>query len=75
MAHHGFGHLWKQEDMSDVEIVLCYAEDNAPAGDESPEALSSKHIVLQQFPGHSQIMSFSPYFRAQVSVKNRRQFP
>ena len=71
MAYPGFGHLWQQADMSDVEIVLSIVEESAPAGDEAPEAAeaqSSSRIVLQQFPGHSVILSLCPYLVAQASA-------
>jgi hypothetical protein len=68
MAHPGYKHLWQQAEMSDIDIVIRVAEDIAPAGDEAPEGQDSTPTVLQQFPGHSQILSPSPYFVAQVSV-------
>jgi hypothetical protein len=52
--------------MSDVQIVLSFVQDSSPADDEGPEAQSSNHTVLHQFPGHSQILSICPYFHAQV---------
>lgn len=65
MAHPGFGHLWKQTEMSDMNIVIACAQDAASAGDEIPEGPNS--TLLQQFPGHSMILSSSPYFKAQAS--------
>lgn len=57
MAHPGFGHLWRHADMSDVQIVLSVVNDTYPAKNEAPEAQNSNRRVLQQFPGHSQILS------------------
>jgi hypothetical protein len=68
MAHPGFGHLWQQEETSDVEIIISVAEEKTSAGDEFPEARSSSCTFLQQFPGHSQILSLSPYLLAQASI-------
>jgi hypothetical protein len=68
MSHPGFGNLWKQAEMSDIEIVLSVANDASvtasPAADETSD--SQTRTVLQQFPGHSPILSPSPYFAAQV---------
>jgi hypothetical protein len=66
MAHPGFGHLWKQTEMSDMNIVIACAQDAASAGDENPEEHNS--TLLQQLPGHSMILSSSPYFKAQASA-------
>jgi hypothetical protein len=71
MAYPGFGHLWQQADMSDVDIVLSIVEASAPAGDEASEAAdaqSSNRTLLQQFPGHSVILSLCPYLVAQASA-------
>ncbi len=64
MAHPGFGHLWQQTEMSDVEVVLVVVSES----DETSEVHSSKNSVLQQFPGHSQILSSSPLFGTKASV-------
>ena len=69
MAYPGFGHLWQQADMSDVQIVLSIVEASAPAGDEASEAAdaqSSNRTLLQQF--HSVILSLCPYLVAQASA-------
>lgn len=68
MAHPGFGRLWQQEEMSDVQIVLLRTQDTAPVGDEQPEEHSSNHTVLHKFPGHSQILSMCPCFLAQARI-------
>ena len=68
MAHPGYKHLWQQAEMADTSIVICVAEDTAPAGDEGPEGQGSTGTVLQQFPAHIQILSPSPYFVAQAST-------
>jgi hypothetical protein len=68
MAHPGFGRLWQQEEMSDVQTVLLRTQDTAPVGDEQPEEHSSNHTVLHKFPGHSQILSICPYFLAQARI-------
>lgn len=62
MAHPGFGHLWQQAEMSDVDIVLYADVEAAQSGD-----CALNRTLLQQFPGHSQILSPSPYFKAQAS--------
>lgn len=69
MAYPGFGHLWQQADMSDVDIVITCPNDAASARDEAPEAHTVNSTLLQQFPGHSTILSSSPYFNAQASVQ------
>lgn len=66
MAHPGFGYLWQEVDVSDVDIVIACVEDAAAANGEAHEAPNS--TVLQQFPGHSPILSLSPYFKAQASA-------
>jgi hypothetical protein len=48
--------------MSDVDVVISCVEDAAPADSEARNS-----TVLQQFPGHSPILSLSPYFKAQAS--------
>jgi hypothetical protein len=72
VAHPGFGHLWQQAEMSDVEIVLSVVNKANLAGDEAAEAQMTQSwgsaTVLQQFPGHSPILSLSPYFVAQASA-------
>jgi hypothetical protein len=68
MAHPGFGHLWQQAELSDVDIVISYAQAKGSGGDEDPEALDSCRTLLRQFPGHSPLLSLSPYFVAQASV-------
>lgn len=65
MSHPGFGHLWKQAETSDIDIVLSIVRDVDPAGDETSEA-QARNPVLQQFPGHSLLLSVSPFFAAQV---------
>jgi hypothetical protein len=72
MAHPGFGHLWQQDETSDVDILITVAENTTSAGNETPEAQSSTRTFLQQhFPGHSQILSLSPFFLAQASISGR----
>jgi hypothetical protein len=69
MAHPGFAHLWQQQELSDVDIVVIAgapcAEDSAPAGDSM--LTEGQPLVLQQFPGHSSILSISQYCKAQVT--------
>jgi hypothetical protein len=61
MTHPGFAHLWQQQDLSDVDIVLIAgAVDSDPAGD-SMLTEGCQPLVLQQFPGHSSILSISQY--------------
>jgi hypothetical protein len=68
--------LWKNSEMSDIEIVLATVRKAAPAGDPpSPFGSftgaprdSSNHTVLQKFPGHRQILRLCLYFKPQASV-------
>jgi hypothetical protein len=69
MAHPGFGHLWQQAEMSDVEIVISLAEGTVSAGDETTEAQNSTRTILQQFPGHSLILSLRPYYFVEQALK------
>ena len=55
MARPNFAHLWQQEELSDVDILL-HVEPGP--GDSS--------MLLRRFPGHSQLLSLSPYFMALV---------
>lgn len=55
MARPSFAHLWQQEDLSDVDILL-HVE---PGPGDSL-------MLLRRFPGHSQLLSLSPYFMALV---------
>jgi hypothetical protein len=48
-------------------------EEAATEGDEAPDAQNNNKIVVQQFPGHSPILSSSPYFAAQASASNTLQ--
>ena len=70
MAHPGFGHLWQQSEMSDIEIVLVVDADADPVGVGATEVHKVNRTVLQQFPGHSLLLSVSPYFAAQVSTSS-----
>jgi hypothetical protein len=65
MAHPGFGPLWQQAEMSDVDIVISVA-DGVTAHDQDHQA--HRHNVLQQFPGHSLILSLCPYLKVQASA-------
>ena len=68
MAHPGFGHLWQQADLADIDIVICVSSENTdPAGTTAAEG-PEQQTVLQRFPGHSPIISVSPYFLAQVKI-------
>lgn len=44
-------------------------EDLEEQKQEPAEQNKCKHTILQQFPGHTLILSSSPYFRAQVSAE------
>jgi hypothetical protein len=75
MAHPGFGHLWKQAEMSDMDIAVICTHDEDSEGDERLGAQEVEYrsgnqeiTLLQQFPGHSMILSSSPYFKAQASA-------
>lgn len=65
MAHPGFGHLWKQSEMSDIDIVIACPVDEGSGGDDAHMLENS--TLLQQIPGHSPILSLSPYLKAQAS--------
>lgn len=80
MAHPGFGHLWQQAEMSDLDIVIScdYAAAVGEDASGEPEDVlayrqllpqSQQDTLLQQFPGHSTILSLSPFFKAQASVR------
>jgi hypothetical protein len=49
-----FSHLWQQEELSDVTLVVAHAPD---AGTQE---------VLQRLPGHGALLSVSPFFKAMV---------
>jgi hypothetical protein len=54
-----FAHLWQQAELSDVDVLITapnFADliDNAP-----PQKLA-------EFPGHTVLLSSSPYLKAQV---------
>lgn len=57
MAHPGYGHLWREEELSDCDIVLCV--DRCTLEDSSP-------AVLRTIPGHKSILTASPFCKAQV---------
>jgi hypothetical protein len=66
MSHPGFGHLWQQAEKSDVDIAVAVS----PPGVESASGQACEagnHAVLQQFPGHSLILSLCPYLNVQVN--------
>lgn len=44
-------------------------EDSEEQKQEPAEQNKCKHTILQQFPGHTLILSSTPYFRAQVSAE------
>jgi hypothetical protein len=84
MAHPGFGHLWQQAEMSDLDIVISIDYEYVPNGTESQhvlwcrlkaQELHQNDPPLQQFPGHSTILSLSPFFKAQVSVRCPKLLP
>jgi hypothetical protein len=66
MAHPGFVHFWRQEEMSDVKVHIKYVQESDSTGDEAPEAQDSKETLLQRFPGHTPILTLSPYFAEQA---------
>jgi hypothetical protein len=75
MAIPNFGYLWKQEEMSDVDIVISAPSYSASVSSEAPWVNDSNHAtLLQQFPGHSLILSYSKYFKAQASTCCRRHY-
>jgi hypothetical protein len=60
---YGFGHLWQQEELSDVDLVLVQQPADA---DEPPTEAGTAVVVLQRMPAHSTILSLSPFLRAMV---------
>jgi hypothetical protein len=54
-----FPHLWQQAELSDVDVLL----NSFPAAEQQDDALPQK---LAEFPGHTALLSSSPYLRAQV---------
>lgn len=69
MSHPGFGHLWKQAELADLDIVISISSgtETEAAGSSAAEELKQQ-TVLQRLPGHSQIISVSPFFGAQVTM-------
>lgn len=53
-----FSHLWQQEELSDVDVLLT-APDPQNAG-------SAQTQKLAEFPGHTALLSSSPFLKAQV---------
>jgi hypothetical protein len=54
-----FAHLWQQAELSDVDVLLT-----APSTtDQNSNAPPQK---LAEFPGHTVLLSSSPYLKAQV---------
>jgi hypothetical protein len=51
--------------MSDAEFVICVSSDRTSSVAEAHQVQHPR--VLHQFPGHSFILSCSPYFTAQAS--------
>jgi hypothetical protein len=64
--HPGFNHLWQQEELSDVQLLLAVEGPAAAEGDASPASNTTQHEILQVFPVHTAILTCSPFFRAQV---------
>ena len=56
-----YAHLWQQEELSDVDIVL------ATVGHAADGQLGESSNQLRVLPGHSVILSNIPYMHAQVS--------
>lgn len=68
MSHPGFGHLWKQAEKSDVDIVVSISPADVESGSDQTRE-PSNYTVLQRFPGHSLILDLCPYLNVQVSVE------
>jgi hypothetical protein len=66
------GQLWQQTVIPDVVILLQVPLDTVSAG--APARANSNHLELRQFPGHSQIMSLSPFFAKQASALQKTHF-
>jgi hypothetical protein len=54
-----FAHLWQQAELSDVDVLLT----SPFSTDQGSDALLQK---LTEFPGHTVLLSSSPYLKAQV---------
>jgi len=53
-----FAHVWQQDDMSDLDLVLTAGIEAQNEGVEVQ--------ILRRFPAHSLILSNSPFLKAQV---------
>jgi hypothetical protein len=53
-----FAHLWKNQEYSDVDVVLIVAQHN--------DSETEQQHQLARFPGHSVLLSNSPVISAQV---------
>jgi hypothetical protein len=53
-----FSELWQQAELSDVDVLLT-----APPAADQEDAPPQK---LAEFPGHTVLLSSSPFFKAQV---------
>lgn len=56
-----FEHVWQQDDMSDLDLVLTASTETQNEGDEAQ--------ILRKFPAHSLILSNSPFLKAQVGCE------
>jgi hypothetical protein len=54
-----FSELWQQAELSDVNVLLTAP----PAAGQQDDAPPQK---LAEFPGHTVLLSSSPFFKAQV---------
>jgi len=69
----GFVHLWQQEHLSDVELVLT-ATAQQQQQEEDVDAATAQHRpdkILRKLPAHCAILSSSPFFNVQVSPGER----
>jgi hypothetical protein len=59
-----FSQLWQQSELSDVDVLLTAP----PATNQESDAPPQK---LAEFPGHTVLLSTSPYLKAQVCTTSR----
>lgn len=56
-----FAHLWQQKELSDVDVLLIAPSTAAQAGGAPP-------LVVEEFPGHTVLLSNSPFIKQQVCL-------
>jgi hypothetical protein len=64
-----FAHLWQQEELSDITIVLKQELEpgqGQKAGSRKRKSRAAAEQIIRSLPGHRAILSGAAYFRAQV---------